>query len=237
MSPKRSSPFDRDEIEKLMISAGWTARIGTNGHLVLSKDNHRNITLTDPPHRNAIAEIQTVLGLHISQLVNKRRGHPHSHSEIEKRLTLAQKMLKAGLSAKFVVDQCGLSVFFTKQATNMAEIRSMDPRELAARIYDEEMKKDGVKVTRPEPVEGFIPPLVRTAPDELRPGDINALIDIMERIEIQLDTTNDPHLSLLGTYRERSKQALIDAQEMKDSLTKALESCEHIIKRLTAAWD
>lgn len=227
---RRPSSYRRAEIVKLLQAAGWEARQGAEGHTVLAKDGKRAFTLTDPPHKNVIAEIQKELGLHISQLIVTRRGKFLDENQIRQRLLLGQQLWRAGFTGDYLTKVSGLRTFYL-YGFSITDL-NQPVEEIARRIRDAMLAKKGVKVRRPErqlPEPTYTGRLVKPE----KAPDTDAILEIMVGMERKLEMlTRTDRLSLLGDYLERLQATLADARSLKALLEKQLEICNRILERL-----
>jgi len=145
---QRSSPYRRDIIIKLMEAAGWEAREGTKGHIVLNKEGKRSLALTDPVHKNGIAEVQRELGLHILQVIPRSKGNRPSRAELLKRVILAKQMLDAGFKSSYVLNKAGLSALQRVMGPIVKDLRELSPEQIVDKFYRTRMKEKGV-IVRP----------------------------------------------------------------------------------------
>lgn len=223
MAKKRAGSYSQVEIIKLMEAAGWEARRGTN-HVVLNKPGSKAITLTDPPHKNGISEIQRELGLHISKLLTREKGKTLTRKEIIRRISLAQQMWGAGLASKFVVATAGLEPFFPRGITT-DDMRTKQPHEIANMVEKQRMEGKGVKIVHPAQRVEQEPPKPT--------ADQEAVLDLLGEVSGRLEmVTRTDRLSLLGSYLDKIQLTLIDAKAMKVHFEKGLEFCNKIIERL-----
>jgi len=221
---RRPSSYRRAEIVKLLQAAGWEARQGAEGHTVLAKDGKRAFTLTDPPHKNVIAEIQKELGLHISQLIVTRRGKFLDENQIRQRLLLGQQLWRAGFTGDYLTKVSGLRTFYL-YGFSITDL-NQPVEEIARRIRDAMLAKKGVKVRRPPPEPAK--PIIITPKT-----DTDAMAKILASIEQRLEFfSRTDRLSLLGDYLERLQATLADMRSLKPLLEKQLEICNRILERL-----
>ena len=81
MAYSRRSTLDIKQVTGLLEQAGWDIRNGSSsGHLVASKAGEGVITLGTPLHKNTIAQVQQVIGVHLKTLLNIDRGKRPSRS-------------------------------------------------------------------------------------------------------------------------------------------------------------
>ena len=223
---KRVSKWRRHEIIKLMVMAGWSSRQGKEGHFILTKENQQAITLgSDPVHKNAIADVQRGLGLHIDQVIRKKKGQPTSRNQIKKRIVLAKQMDAAGFGSDIVLRNCSLNGLY-EAGFSFITLRDRDPEDYANELYKSLMAKKGVKIVKePKKVDspvgsGKLPPVDMSGllTEEKPPtpnGDMNALLELMSVFGSQLEDIQTDGNKLSGILTERLKHAKEQAKHVK----------------------
>ncbi len=238
MIQKRLSRWRRAEVIKLLKMAGWTSRTGAEGHIIAQKED-QTITLgSDPVHKNAIGEVQRALGMHIDDVVQKRRGHPTSLKQIRKRLELAKQMDAAGFTFTKVIRQCGLTSLYNA-GLKISDIRGSDSEQLAELLYDKVMRKKGVTVKRPPKIQSpvgtgqRIPGEPKSEITEaMKSGDVGAILDLLAVLEGKFDNRDAAAQRLAGAHAQRLRLGLEEAQQLKQQLGKMGEDLDRLIQFL-----
>lgn len=235
--PKRPSTYSQEEITKLMQAAGWEAR--KNGtHMILSKPNHRNFTITDPVNRNGIAEIQKEIGLHISQLIEKTKGSTSlTRSELIKRLTIAKQLREAGFDIQYINKLVKITALYN-YGFSIKHLDVLTPEQVADSIIKNRQVAKGIKIRpaapepKPELTDGFKQQIAEEK-EIKQTTDLDAMLDVLAPIERHLETImRTDRLSLLGRYLDKLQLSLADMKELQGHLTKVTEIVNRISERL-----
>lgn len=234
---KRISKWRRPQIEKLMEMAGWTSRLGTEGHIILSKERELNIALgTDPVHLNAIAEVERALGIHIEKVIRRPRGsNTVNKNQLRIRLTLAKQMDIAGFDSKKIKKQCSLTSLYS-HGFSKRSLRVRDPIEYADELYARitaKKKANGKSKVQSQPGQGRIPipippyipsqeeaelikPPLPSKDEKLKetPDDMSTILDLLASIERKINNIPEDD-GLKEEYRKRLQTAFLLTQHIK----------------------
>lgn len=233
----RPSKFSQAEIVKLMEAAGWNSRYNGN-HAILSKEGHRNFTITDPVNRNGIAEIQRELGVHISNLIVKPRGGASlPRAEIVKRMQLAKQLRTAGFSTVAIDKMVKLTSFYVYGfAVNMLDYMSAE--EIAAKMVRGRQTNKGIKIkSEIAPGRLIATPLKQIVTEAEKQTesstDLDTLLAMMAGNERRLEMlTRTDRISLFGTYLNKLQETFVDAKALQTHLQRANEAINRIVERL-----
>lgn len=242
MTTKRGrNRFQPSDVVRLMERAGWSAR-SDNGHIVLNKADHSTITFgKQGPLRDAtVLQLKKAIGVHLDDIVTRRKGTKLTRDEIRTRIDMAKQLLGAGFDMTYIARVCGLASLYG-YGLDQQQLLKHSLESLTDTLYQAVMRTQGMTVHRAD-AEGKALRAPREfvgagknghAPSEL---DFGALLDLLQELDQKVAQAVGPgHLSLLGTYRERLSQTQLDARSLQRNLVGALEVCDRMVARLDQA--
>ena len=231
MTIRRSrNQYKREDVIRLMEKAGWIRRDASGSHVVLSKAGHQSITLASTMTKDdTIKDVKRELGVHIDDILARKRGIKMARQEVVKRVTLAQQLDRAGFDHAFIMKKCGLSTIIHDGTVLSKDVFKLQPDIVANTWFDTKAEKKGVKVKRPKP-EKFtftepLPEIIET------PKSDDVVLDLLASIEQKISSATSSN-TLYGRYQERLKATLVEVRTLKMTLRASMEVCDRIIAKL-----
>src|SRR3990167_3183395 len=231
MTIRRSrNQYKREDVIRLMEKAGWIRRDASGSHVVLSKAGHRSITLASAMTKDdTIKDVKRELGVHIDDILARKRGVKITRQEVVKRITLAQQLDRAGFDHAFIMKKCGLSTIIHDSIVLSKDIFKLQPDIVANTWFDTKAEKKGVKVKQPKPEKftftGPLPEFIEA------PKSDDVVLDLLASIEQKISSATSSN-TLYGRYQERLKATLVEVRTLKMTLRESMEVCDRIIAKL-----
>ena len=239
MTIRRSrNQYKREDVIRLMEKAGWIRRDASGSHVVLSKAGHQSITLASTMTKDdTIKDVKRELGVHIDDILARKRGIKTTRQEIVKLVTLAQQLDRAGFDHAFIMKKCGLSTIIHDGTVLSKDVFKLPPDIVANTWFDTKAEKKGVKVKRPKQVGATgdridLRPQREPLPEIIEaPKSDDVVLDLLASIEQKISSATSSN-TLYGRYQERLKATLVEVRTLKMTLRASMEVCDRIIAKL-----
>ena len=234
MTIRRSrNQYKREDVIRLMEKAGWIRRDASGSHVVLSKAGHRSITLASAMTKDdTIKDVKRELGVHIDDILARKRGVKITRQEVVKRITRGKKFERGGFDHAFIMKKCGLSTIIHDGTVLSKDVFKLQPDIVANTWFDTRAEKKGVKVKRPKQVIIDLRPKKEPLPEFIEaPKSDDVVLDLLASIEQKISSATSSN-TLYGRYQERLKATLVEVRTLKMTLRASMEVCDRIIAKL-----